>query len=65
MLPISVGECEGFKKLVRHLKPEYIMPLRDVTQHIKKHFEWKKDELKAKLGRADKLALANNLITYI
>ena len=48
----------GLKELVRYLKPEYIIPSRaTVTKHVVKHFEQRKDELKVKLIRSDKLAL--------
>lgn len=56
MPPISLVESSGLRELVQSLGPEYIMPSRaTVTKHMEKHFEKKKDELKVRLARVDKL----------
>lgn len=58
MFQNGVVEGEGFKELVPYLIIEYVTPARaTLTKHIKKHFEKRKEELKYKLARADKLAL--------
>ena len=60
MLPISDVKREGFKELVQHPEPKYIMTMRAVVtkKHMKKHFEKTNDELKVKLATADELKLA-------
>lgn len=43
---------------------QYVMPLRaTVRKSLEKHFKVKKDDLKVKLARADKLALVTDCWT--
>ncbi|KAM3875305.1 E3 SUMO-protein ligase ZBED1-like [Diretmus argenteus] len=66
MRPISVVEGEGFKQLIQYLEPEYVMPSRaTIIKRIVKRFEEKKDALKVKLARADKLALTTDCWTAL
>ena len=60
MLPISVEEGEGLKELIQNLKPKYMKPSR---ASVTKHFEEKKDELKFKQAKEDKLALTTGQLS--
>lgn len=63
LTPISAVGGEGFKELTLawYLEQEYIKPSRaTMNKHIEKHLntQEKKDELKVKLTRKEKLALS-------
>ena len=66
MLPASVVEGEGFRKLLNLLEPAYhILSRRTITRLIETHYEERKQELLKELCTAEKVALTTDCWTAL
>lgn len=66
MMPINVVDGNGFRELLNFIEPGYRIPSRGtITSRVEARYGEKKDELKAQLRSADKVAITTDCWTAL